>query len=143
MGGHLVSQRPLIFQRLCLGNVALLAVIGIGAVKASSNIDQVFVQPSQIKEHYLLERLSDFDHERHYRIVVIEPPEGWPSRENLGIYSARTDLAQPWVLGPNIRLLLAERDGPDGYPPITIVKAPTEPKPGDYELDLRPLRALF
>ena len=139
----LASQKPQLFQYRCVGNVALLVVVGGGVAMAITNINQVFIEPSRIKERYLVEQLSDFDYERHLRIVVIEPSDGWPSRDNLGIYSARTDLAQPWVLEPNIRQLLVEHHGPHRRSPVAIVRAPIEPKVDDFELDLRPLKRLL
>ena len=69
-----------------------------------------------------------------------QPVDGWPSRDNLGIYSTRTDIAHGWVIEPNLRLLLAERSGYDGQVEIleTTGLVPTGPR--DFILDLRPLR---
>jgi hypothetical protein len=119
--------------------LALLGVIGAGTLLARQNIEQVFVRPAQVKEEYLLENLQGFDPSRHRRIVVIDAAGHWPSRQNLGIYSVRTDLAHPWVIDPNIRLLLAERHGYAVAPQIVVVFEPTDLGPHDFLLDLRPL----
>ena len=119
--------------------LALLAVVAVGTLSARRNIEQVFVRPAQVKEEFLVEHLQGFDPSRHGRIVVIDAGGSWPSRKNLGIYSVRTDLAHPWVIDPNIRLLLIEQHGYTVAPEIVVTLEPIYLEPQDFVLDLRPL----
>jgi hypothetical protein len=137
--GLALAGRRALGHRETVVALALLGVIGAGTLLARQNIEQVFVRPAQVKEEYLLEHLQGFDPSRHRRIVVIDAAGHWPSRQNLGIYSVRTDLAHPWVIDPNIRLLLAERHGYAVAPQIVVVFEPTDLGPHDFLLDLRPL----
>ena len=121
---------------------ALVVVIGAATVSARNNVDQVFIRPAEIKEEYLIGHLEGFDPSLHSRILVIEAPGDWPSRRNLGIYSVRTDLAHPWVIKPNIRLLLTELHG-DTVNPEIVIGQTTDSGPGDLVLDLRPLLQQF
>jgi hypothetical protein len=82
----------------------------------------------------------EFDPDQHDRIVVLQPADGWPSRSNLGIFSSRTVLWHSWVVEPNVTLLLAERFGRADGPEVLATYEPTELGPGDFGLDLRPLR---
>ena len=131
---------PQVGEIICAS--VLVLVIGAATVSARSNVDQVFVRPAMIKEEYLVEHLEGFDPILHNRILIIEPPDGWPSRRNLGIYSVRTDLAHPWVIKPNVRLLLTELHGDTANPEIVVGKA-ADSGPGDLILDLRPLVQRF
>jgi len=131
---------PQVGEIICAS--VLVLVIGAATVSARSNVDQVFVRPAMIKEEYLVEHLEDFDPNLHNRILIIEPPDGWPSRRNLGIYSVRTDLAHPWVIKPNVRLLLTELHGDTANPEIVVGKI-ADSGPGDLILDLRPLIQRF
>ena len=130
------------FLRLmpAIGVPLLVVIVLVGAVLARTNVQQVFVHPSEVKEAYLVDHLVEFDPESHDRIVVQQPVDGWPSRDNLGIYSTRTDIAHGWVIEPNLRLLLAEKSGYNGQVEIleTTGLVPTGPR--DFILDLRPLR---
>ena len=123
--------------------LVLAAVVGIASVSARQNVEQVFLRPAEIKEEYLVEHLQGFDPSLHTRIVVIDAAGNWPSRKNLGIYSVRTDLAHPWVIEPNVRLLLAEKYGDTINLEIVVTAEPTERRQHDYVLDLRPLVKLF
>ena len=130
------------FLRLmpAIGVPLLVVIVLVGAVLARTNVQQVFVHPSEVKEAYLVDHLVGFDPESHDRIVVQQPVDGWPSHDNLGIYSTRTDIAHGWVIEPNLRLLLAEKSGYNGQVEIleTTGWVPTGPR--DFILDLRPLR---
>ncbi len=117
----------------------LSLVIVPATVAALRNVHQVFVRPAVIKEAHLLEQLSGFDPEQHHRLIVIYAPGSWPTRQNLGIYSVRTDLAHSWVIEANLRLLLAESFDFDVTPEIWVVDEPSYPRTGELVVDLRPL----
>ena len=112
-------------------------------MSARQNVEQVFLRPAEVKEEFLVEHLQGFDPSLHRRIVVIDAAGSWPSRRNLGIYSVRNDLAHPWVIEPNVRLLLTEKFGDTIDPEIVVTAEPTERRLYDYVLDLRPLVKLF
>jgi len=122
-----------------VGVLAMSLVIVPATVAALRNVNQVFVRPAVIKEAHLLEQLSGFDPEQHHRLIVIDAPGSWPTRQNLGIYSVRTDLAHSWVIEANLRLLLAESFDYDVTPEIWVVEEPSNPHTGEFMIDLRPL----
>ena len=122
-----------------IGVLAMSLVIVPATVAALRNVNQVFVRPAVIKEVHLLEQLSGFDPEQHHRLIVIDAPGSWPTRQNLGIYSVRTDLAHSWVIRANLRLLLAESFDFDVTPEIRVVDTPNDPGAGEFVIDLRPL----
>jgi hypothetical protein len=122
-----------------IGVLAMSLVIVPATVAALRNVNQVFVRPAVIKEDHLLEQLSGFDPEQHHRLIVIDAPGSWPTRQNLGIYSVRTDLAHSWVIEANLRLLLAESFDSDVTPEIWVVDEPSDPRTGELVVDLRPL----
>jgi hypothetical protein len=121
---------------------ALVVVVVVATAAAHRNVDQVFIRPAEVKEEYLLKRLESFDPVQHNRILIIDAEGDWPSRDNLGIYSVRTDLAHSWVIEPNVRLLLTQLHGDTVQPEIVIGKA-ADSGPGDLILDLRPLVGRF
>ena len=131
---------PKVGEIICAA--ALVVVVVVATAAAHRNVDQVFIRPAEVKEEYLLERLESFDPVRHNRILVIDAEGDWPSRDNLGIYSVRTDLAHSWVIEPNVRLLLTQLHGDTVQPEIVIGKA-ADSGPGDLILDLRPLVGRF
>jgi hypothetical protein len=51
----------------------------------------------------------------------------------------RTDLAHPWVIKDNLELLLAESFDFDVTPEIRVVDKPSNPRTGEFVVDLRPL----
>mgnify|MGYP000302957299 CR=1 FL=1 len=122
-----------------IGVLAMLLVIVPATVAALRNVNQVFVRPAVVKEAHLLEQLSGFNPEQHHRLIVIDAPGSWPTRQNLGIYSVRTDLAHSWVIKANLRLLLVESFDSDVTPEIRVVDKPSYPRTGEFVVDLRPL----
>ena len=120
-----------------IGLAALTIVVVASGWMAYKNVDQVFVEPSRVKEFFLVAALEDYDPGSYERIVVIDGDGIWPSRENLGIYSTRSDLSHQWVPESNVRQLLREtgRWRSDGI--IDVVRAPTRLQEGDYVVDLR------
>ena len=134
------DRQPFFRLMPAIGVPLLVVIVSVGAVLARTNVQQVFVRPSEVKEAYLVDHLVEFDPESHDRIVVRQPVDGWPSRENLGIYSVRTDLAHGWVIEPNLHLLLAERSGYHGRVEILVTTGSVGTGPRDFILDLRPLR---
>lgn len=116
----------------------LLAVLFGAARQAASTVDEVFVQPFQAKERILLEELERFDPAVHDRIVVIDDPSLWPSRQRLGIYSTVSDLAHPWVVDPNLRLLLGEMGHEADHLEIVVVAPGGASDVDGLTLDLRP-----
>ena len=116
----------------------LLGVITIvTALEARNSIDRLMIGPSASKEHYLREQLASFEPSMHQRILVIVP-EKWPVAPRLGVFSTVTDLSHPWVVEPNLRLILDEY-GIDGSLPEIEVRSTSHPiVRGEFELDLRP-----
>jgi hypothetical protein len=82
--------------------------------------------------------LNGFDPERHTRIVVLNDQSLWPSTRKLGIYSTVSDLAHPWVVVPNIRLLLVEQSFEAGDVQVDVITSEDESEPTDLVVDLRP-----
>ena len=120
-----------------IGLAILTIVVVVSGGLAYKNIDQVFVEPSRVKELFLMAALEDYDPDSYERIIVINGDGIWPSRENLGIYSTRSDLSHPWVPESNVRQLLREtgRWRSDGI--IDVVRGPSRVQAGDYVVDLR------
>ena len=119
------------------GTCILLMVTVLGAMAARSSMDRLFLEPFNSKDHYLRTRLADFEEDRHSRIVVIRP-ETWPSHSRLGVFSTVSDLSQPWVVEPNIQLLLREQGVANGRPDIVILDDVPALERADLDLDLRP-----
>ena len=128
------SASPLLFSYLIL-----LPIVCVATVMAWKNINQVFIQPFEIKERFLVQQLESFDVQQHDTIVVIDPPDIWRSRGNLGIYSTVSDLAHPWVIEPNLRILIAEAHGHGVDPRIRVLEESVSLEANEFELDLRPL----
>ena len=120
-----------------VGLVSLLLVTVLFAVTARTSIDRLFLKPFDSKETYLLDHLVDFDETRHNQVVLITPTI-WPSRSRLGVFSTVTDLSHPWVLRPNIQLLLQELGVEDGDISVLVVDHQPSLEITDYGIDLRP-----
>ena len=69
--------------------------------------------------------------------MINDQPLG-PLRLNLGNLSTVSDLAHPWVVEPNIRLLLEERGVETAPVPIAVVTPDFGAGPNDLAVDLRP-----
>ncbi len=117
----------------------LLILAGTASVAATRNVDRVFVAPARIKEAHLQSELRTFDPTQHDQIIAIFPDSPWPTRPNLGIYSTRTDLAHPWTIEANLRLLIMEEHGPTIRPRIDVGTRVPDDLLGVLVVDLRPL----
>ena len=122
--------------------ILLSGVVVFGAYLSITNIDRVFIEPFETKEHYIQEALHDFDPEVHSQIIAISEPSLYPSRSHLGAYSTVTDLAHPWVPAPSIRLVLREFHGITDPVEILVQPSGTWPPPNltptDFIVDFRP-----
>lgn len=121
----------------------LLILAGAASVAAVRNVDRVFVAPARIKEAHLQSELRTFDPTQHEQIIVVMPDSPWPTRPDLGIYSTRTDLAHPWTIEPNLRLLIIEDHGPTIRPAIDVTTRVPDDLTGVLVVDLRPLWSRF
>ena len=116
-----------------------MGVVIIGAAwNARANVNQVFIEPFQSKEVFLNQALEPFDPKVHSRIVLVSDQTVWPHRLNLGIYSTVSDLVHPWVLDPNIRLLLKEQGKETETVRLNVVSSVESLEPNDMVIDLRP-----
>lgn len=108
------------------------------AFSARTNINQVFVEPFQSKETYLRQTLEPFEPGVHRQILVVDEQSLWPSRLKLGIYSTVSDLAHPWVIEANIRLLLKEKGIEAVSIPIDVVGPKHTATKTSLTVDLQP-----
>ena len=130
--------RPNLHRHLrTLGVCFLLVTTVLVAATTRSSVNRLFLEPFNSKDHYLRARLTDFDEDRHLRIVVVHP-QIWPSHPRLGVFSTVTDLSHPWVIEPNIRLLLREQGVAAETLEILIVDDFPTLEKTDLSLDLRP-----
>ena len=118
--------------------IAMAGILVFGAVGARSNIDTTFVAPFESKHQYLEARLANFDTTHHEQIIIVNDMTLWPTRPNLGIFSVVSDLAHPWVVEPNLRLVLAEMDLDISELDIDVYSTLPSPVPGQFILDVRP-----
>jgi hypothetical protein len=119
--------------------VLLLTFVILGAAwSAQTNINQVFVEPFQSKEVHLKQALEPFDPSVHPQILVLNKQSLWPSRLKLGIYSTVSDLAHPWVIEANIRLLLKEGGIESATIPIDVVAPELTAVRKGLTIDLQP-----
>jgi len=120
-------------------SVMLLGVVILSAAwSARTNINQVFIEPFQSKEVYLKQALEPFDPNVHPQIVVLNEHSLWPSRLNLGVFSTVSDLAHPWVVEANIRLLLKESGFEAATIPIDVVAPELAAERNGLTVDLQP-----
>ena len=131
LGARLVAGWPV--HTICVTLVLMFAMI------AARNVHDLFVRPTRTVEHFVTEKLDDYDPALHLRIVVVNSGDWWPPKPNLGIFSTRSDLAHGWVEEPLIRTLLSEGGHPASKIPIMIVDRPN-PLPSDLVIDFRSLR---
>jgi hypothetical protein len=121
-----------------VGSTVLMIAVFFAGLEARENIRDTFVEPYREKTAYLEQALTAFDTELYSYVVVINDPNGWPSRKNLGIFSTVSDLAHPWVAESNVRLVLSDLGIDVEGIAVLIVDAPPERGHQGYELDLRP-----
>ena len=133
------NTRPLNSTSPLFSFLILLPIVCLATVMAWKNVNQVFIQPFEVKERFLVQQLESFDVQQHDTIVVINPPDIWRSRGNLGIYSTISDLAHPWVIEPNLRILIADAHGHGVAPRIRVLEESVSLGANEFELDLRPL----
>ena len=119
--------------------LVLTLLVPFAALRATQNIDRVFIEPYSDKEKYIQEALLGFDLDRYDRISAISDPSFYPSRQHLGVYSTVTDLSHPWVPAPMIRLVLREiYEVHDTIRVDVVAREDPNLGPTDYVVDFRP-----
>jgi hypothetical protein len=119
--------------------LVLILLVPFAALRATQNIDRVFIKPYNDKEKYVQEALLGFDLDLHNRIVAISDPSFYPSRQHLGVYSTVNDLSHPWVPAPMIRLVLREiYEVHDTIKVDVVAREDTNLDSTDYVVDFRP-----
>ena len=127
--------------RRCLplvGSTVLMIAVFFAGLAARENIKNTFVDPYREKTTYLKQALIDFDPIIHKRVVVTNTSKIWPTRENIGIFSTVTDLSHPWVIEPNVRLVLFELGVDTEEIKVLIADTSLKLNDQDYELDISP-----
>ena len=120
-----------------VGSTVLTIIVFLAGWAARENVKDTFIDPYTKKVVYLEQALTAFDSELYSRVIVINDPNGWPSRKNVGIFSTVSDLAHPWVVEPNVRQVLSDLGIDVEGIAVLIFDAPPERGHQGYELDLR------
>lgn len=127
-----------------LGVGLIVSMSAIGVFTANVRYLQLIGEPYDLKQRFLTESLAQCPPEALMKRVVILPPrEEFKYLERLGDYSQPTDLMQPWVPEPNVRLLLDSM----GFNPVVEYKenrlAVAELPQGTCVVDLEGFRSII
>ena len=109
-----VSMMLLEFTRLkkkihvYLSPIIIVSIAILGIVTVANNTDRQFVAPYKSKNEFIASEISNcLLRDSVIDQVIIKPPQtSFPSRENIGIFSQRTDLDSPWVPIPTVKHVL-------------------------------------
>jgi hypothetical protein len=116
--------------------LTLIVLLLVGVVTMYSHSTKLFVDPYILKQQLIYDSIDDcfLNNSRPARIVLEGREKKYASRNNLGLFSMRTDMASDWVPIPSFKLALKEKSLPE----ISVVWAGsgTVTSPRDCRIDL-------
>lgn len=88
--------------------ITFTLLVSVGGVTMYSHSTKLFIDPYVLKQQLIYRTIDDciLNNNRIMRIVLNGRESIYPFRENLGLFSMRTDMASDWVPIPSFRLVL-------------------------------------
>jgi hypothetical protein len=125
-----------IFQKSSLSCLLLVILIAIGIFSMYSHSSKLFVEPYKIKEVLIRDSLRTCfgANQNPLSISIVWEADIFDQRQNLGLFSMKTDLASSWVPVPSFQLVMKENDLPKI--PIVIVGSKSKISPNSCRVDL-------
>jgi len=112
----------------------IFMVVGVGSMYSHST--KLFIDPYVVKKQLIYNSINYCfaENVRPRGIVLVGRELIYAQRENLGLFSMRTDMASEWVPIPSFKLALSEMNLPD----VRVVWADSNSKiePDDCRIDL-------
>lgn len=129
-----ITQR--ISRKFPLNLLLLVIVITIGVVSMHSHSSKLFVEPYKIKQALIEDSLRTCFgvNQAPLSISIVGEADIFEQRQNLGLFSMRTDLASSWVPVPSFQLVMKENDLPEI--PIVFVGSKSKILPHSCKVDL-------
>ena len=86
--------------------ILIISILGIATMNDHTNSQ--FIAPYKSKSNFIQSEILNCQNRNHFfeKIVIQEPKNGYPSRNNIGIFSQTTDMASPWVPIPTVKYIL-------------------------------------
>lgn len=90
--------------------IFIISILGIATMNDHTNSQ--FIAPYKSKSNFIQSEILNCQKRNLYfeKIIIQEPENGYPSRNNIGIFSQTTDMASPWVPIPTVRYILKSFD---------------------------------
>lgn len=87
---------------------AFILLVIVGGVTMYSHSTKLFIDPYVLKQQIIYRTINDCfkNNNQITRIVLNDRESIYPFRENLGLFSMRTDMASDWVPIPSFKLVL-------------------------------------
>lgn len=91
--------------------IILLPLI-IGITSMNKNISNQFIDPYKSKNAFIQSQITECQKKSlsTKKIIILQPSTGFPSRNNIGIFSQSTDMASSWVPIPTVKYALKRHD---------------------------------
>jgi hypothetical protein len=90
----------------------ILLISFLGITIMNNHINSQFIAPYKSKSIFIQSELLGCQNKNRFieKMVIQQPMTGYPSRNNIGIFSQTTDMASPWVPIPTIKYVLKIND---------------------------------
>jgi hypothetical protein len=87
---------------------AILIISILGISNMNNHTNSQFIAPYKSKSSFIQSEILECQKTSQLfeKIIIQEPKNGYPSRNNIGIFSQTTDLASPWVPIPTVKYIL-------------------------------------
>ena len=111
-------------------------MITIGVVSMHSHSSKLFVEPYKIKQALIEDSLRTCFgvNQAPLSISIVGEADIFEQRQNLGLFSMRTDLASSWVPVPSFQLVMKENELSEI--PIVFVGSKSKILPHSCKVDL-------
>jgi len=86
--------------------IFLISISGITTM--INHVNSQFIEPYESKSIFIQSELSNCQNNTHLikKMIIQQPKSGYPSKNNIGIFSQTTDMASPWVPIPTVKYIL-------------------------------------
>ncbi len=87
---------------------AILLTSILGMTTMINHVSSQFIEPYESKSSFIESELSNCQSKSRLieKIIIQQPKSGYPSRNNIGIFSQTSDMASPWVPIPTVKYIL-------------------------------------
>jgi hypothetical protein len=103
---EIVKKQKNFLQYAYIPIILLISFLGITTI--NNHINSQFIAPYKSKSIFIQSELLDCQNKNRFieKIIIQQPKAGYPSRNNIGIFSQTTDMASPWVPIPTVNYIL-------------------------------------